>query len=232
MHIIRLVQILAGVVILSACSYGQAQEAATPSADDLFDAYLNEDRALIEQYRQSDEDALLDELFHRVERDQLIRQLILSLLDTPGAGPDEAQLTWMRIVTRMQRIDRDNADWMEGVLEDVYWFTIPEYGEEADNAAFLLVQHATHDPELMQEVLSRFETLTLERDIASDNYALLTDRIAVMNGQPQPYGSQWECAEGEYRPQTPLLDEANIDALRAQYNLPPLADYMSVLPEC
>ena len=81
--------------------------------------------------------------------------------------------------------------------------------------------------------LAGFARLAESGEIAPDNYALLTDRLAVMDNAPQPYGSQFECVDGEQRLQTPLADpEAVVDARRAEVGLPPLADYMAVLPDC
>jgi hypothetical protein len=207
---------------------------AAPSADSIFDAYLDADRAAIAVWRERrDEADTVDELAHRAARDQRVRRVILDLLTTPGAGPDQAQWTWLRLVQRMNGIDRENAAWLKDQLETLDWFTLSEFGEEADNNAFLIVQHATHDPGFMRDVHARFERLWPEGEIAPDNYALLTDRLAVIDGAPQPYGSQFECVDGEQRLQTPLADaEAIVDARRAEVGLPPLAEYRALLPDC
>lgn len=227
--------ILVGLmVLLGACSArAEPGEVGTPSADALFDAYLEEDRALLEQLRAIAPDATLDILSQRMQRDQRVRFLFLQLLETPGAGPNDATLTWLRLMRHMNAIDRDNADWLKDQLEHIDWFTRSSYGDEADNNAFLIVQHATHDPEFMRDVHDRFSRLLEAGEIAPDNYALLTDRLAVMDEMPQPYGSQFECVNGEQRLQTPLADpEPVVDARRAEVGLPTLADYIAVLPDC
>ncbi|WP_022700049.1 DUF6624 domain-containing protein [Oceanicaulis alexandrii] len=220
--------------LLGACS-AQADpgDSNPPSADDMFDAYLEEDRALASNLRAITPDATLEILRQRTERDQRVRMLMLDLLETPGAGPNEATLTWLRLIRHMNGIDRDNATWLKARLVDIDWFTRSDYGEQADNDAFLIVQHATHDPEFMRDVHARFARLTVTGEVAPDNYALLTDRLAVMDGAPQPYGSQFECADGEQRLQTPLADpEPVVDQRRAEVGLPPLAHYIELLPDC
>ena len=208
-----------------------AQE--VPSADALFDAYLEQDRALAAAIEADGDLSVTEALALRVERDQTARRLIIELLETPGAGPDDAALTWFRLMRHMNAIDRNNTRWLKARLGERVWFTISEYGEEADNNAFLIVQHATHDPDFMREVHTRFEALRADGEIAPDNYALLTDRLAVMDDEPQPYGSQFECKDGEQRLQTPLADtEAVVDARRAEAGLPPLAQYRAALPDC
>ena len=204
-----------------------------PTADALFDAYLEEDRALEAELRALAPEATLQILQQRTARDQRVRFLMLEMLETPGAGPNEATLTWLRLMRHMNGIDRENANWLKDQLSQIVWFTRSDYGEEADNNAFLIVQHATHDPDFMRDVHVRFARLAESGEIAPDNYALLTDRLAVMDNAPQPYGSQFECVDGEQRLQTPLADpEAVVDARRAEVGLPPLADYMAVLPDC
>jgi len=234
--------VLVCAIPVAACSVdvGRASASETEtraddivSADAVFDAYLEEDRALLAELREADGRPSTVILSLRVARDQRVRHLILELLETPGAGPDDATLTWLRLMRHMTGIDRENARWLKAQLEEIGWFTISEFGAEADNNAFLIVQHATHDPDFMQAIHARFETLLPEGEIAPDNYALLTDRLAVMDGQPQPYGSQFECSEGEQRLQTPLADpEPVVDERRAEVGLPPMAVYRSVLPDC
>lgn len=226
--------LVAVTALLGACTArAEPGEAGTPSADALFDAYLEEDRALLDALRAIAPEATLDILRQRKERDQRIRFLFLQLLETPGAGPNEATLTWLRLIRHMNGIDRENTDWLKAQLEDIDWFTRSEYGEEADNDAFLIVQHATHDPDFMRDIHARFSRLVGTGEIAPDNYALLTDRLAVIDDAPQPYGSQFECVDGEQRLQTPLADpEPMVDARRAEVGLPPLAEYRAMLPDC
>lgn len=230
---------LTALAAASGCSLAPASEAqeagaeTVQTADSLFDAYLEEDRGLIARFEARSDTGVVDELAHRTARDQAIRQLMLELLQTPGAGPDEAAFTWIRLVRRMQQLDRDNASWLQDELTERTWFTISEYGAEADNNAFLIVQHATHDPDFMRDIHTRFTRLLPLNEIAPDNYALLTDRLAVMDGAPQPYGSQFECHEGEQRLQTELADsEAVTDERRAEAGLPTLAEYRALLPDC
>lgn len=232
---------LIGAVWVTGCAPDSAQAAAViddevdqRSADDFYDAYLDEDRAAIAAWREREDDAsVVEELAYRTERDQRIRHLILEMIQAPGAQPDNNTLTWLRLMQRMKGIDADNQRWIKRELEERDWFTISEYGAEADNDAFLIVQHATEDPEFMREIHTRFERLLPEGEIAPDNYALLTDRLAVMDGQPQPYGSQFECRNGVQSLQTPLVDpEPIVDERRAEVGLPTLAEYRALLPDC
>ncbi len=238
----RIILSVIAVLLASACSVeasglsdpaAPAQQNGTPTADDLFDAYLEQDRTDIRAFRTRGQTGLLDELSHRTARDQSIRRLMLDMLRTPGASPDEAQWTWLRLIQRMQGIDRDNRQWLKAELETLDWFTISEFGADADNNAFLIVQHATDDPDFMRDIHARFERLLPQGEIAPDNYALLTDRLAVIDGLPQPYGSQFECVDGQQQLQTPLSDaEEIVDVRRAEVGLPTMSDYRALLPPC
>lgn len=122
--------------------------------------------------------------------------------------------------------DEANTAWLKARLKTHGWFTIPEYGKEADAAAFLIVQHADQDPAFQAEVLPQLEKLALEGKTNPRNYAMLFDRVAIGERRPQRYGSQGECAGGVWTPFR-LEDPATLDQRRATMGLPPEAGYVA-----
>lgn len=119
--------------------------------------------------------------------------------------------------------DEANAAWLKARLKAHGWFTIPDYGNDADSAAFLIVQHADHDPAFQAEVLSQLEKLALEGKTRPLSYAMLYDRVAIGERRPQRYGSQGECTGGVWMP-FKTEDPANLDQRRAAMGLKPLAE--------
>jgi hypothetical protein len=48
----------------------------------------------------------------------------------------------------------------------------------------------------MQKVLRSMEGLVPQGEVEGKDYALLYDRVAMMTGRPQRYGSQGKCTPG------------------------------------
>lgn len=82
------------------------------------------------------------ELLARQDEDQRIRQLL-----SPAEGqhkvrlPDEVAAQW-------QRIDQDNTQWLGELLATRGWPGRTLVGEDGAQAAWLLAQHADHNPDL------------------------------------------------------------------------------------
>lgn len=124
-------------------------------------------------------------------------------------------------------VDQDNTAWLKERLKAHGWFSIPDYGKEADSAAFLIVQHADKDRPFQAEVLKQLEMLALEGRTRPKNYAMLYDRVAIGEGRPQRYGSQGTCAgPGVWTP-FKTEDPANLDKRRVAMGLQPQADYVA-----
>jgi hypothetical protein len=94
------------------------------------------------------------------------------------------------------------------------WFTSPGYSAKAITAAFLIVQHAVNDPDLMRDVLKRMEPLVKTGQVSGQNYGLLYDRVSLQfDHKPQRYGSQVQCRDGKWQPND-LEDPAHVDERR------------------
>ena len=90
-------------------------------------------------------------------------------------------------------------------------------GEDGSTAAWLIVQHADLDVEFQRRGLGLLEEAVAAGDASPGDLAYLVDRVRVADGQPQVYGTQWTPdAAGEWQPRTPIEDEANVDARRAE----------------
>ncbi|MEN0111110.1 MAG: DUF6624 domain-containing protein [Planctomycetota bacterium] len=131
---------------------------------------------------------------------------------------DEAKLE------ELQQVDRDNTAWMKAVIARHGWPGVSLVGAKASHQAWLLVQHADLDRAFQERCLALMEDAP-PGDVKPANLAYLEDRIAVGEGRPQRYGTQLRTVGERLVPQ-PLVDEANVDALRAEVDLPPLAEYL------
>jgi len=175
------------------------------------------------------EDPLVQELLVRFARDQDVRLIFSDLKWSEGLSPTAANNWMMAAVTRMTAIDCDNTAWLKARLQKIGWFTIPKYGEEADKAAWHLVQHADRDPAFQREMLAKLQALP-PGETSGKRLGLLWDRVARAQGQLQRYGTQGQCKDGSWTP-FESEDPANLDKRRAAIGLPPIAEYMKTVSQ-
>jgi hypothetical protein len=98
-------------------------------------------------------------------------------------------------------------------------------GRSGVQSAWLLVQHAISDKAFMAKALNQAKPLMLKGDLPRSDYALLTDRVRLMEGKPQVYGSQLAGKPGHYHPDN-LEDPSHVDQRRARMGMQSLASYI------
>lgn len=165
--------------------------------------------------------ALRDSLLARLATDQAIRDTLVSGM-RDGGEPAPA------LLGRMLTVDAANTRWLREVLARHGWPGRRLVGADGASAAFLLVQHADADTAFQARVLPLLEEAHRAGEADGDQVALLTDRLAVARGAPQPYGSQARIENGRVTFH-PIVDSLHVDARRRTMGLPPLAEYRRVL---
>lgn len=114
-------------------------------------------------------------------------------------------------------IDADNTAWLQNVVDEVGWPAISDVGEEASNAAWLLVQHADHQPGFQARCLELMKSLSAG-EVKLHNIAYLEDRVRVANHQPQLYGTQF-IKIGDHFDAQPIENEVELEQRRAAMGL-------------
>jgi hypothetical protein len=124
---------------------------------------------------------------------------------------------------RMAALHRQHARRLLAILETQGWPTTSVVGEDGADAAWLIVQHAIGSPAEMRQGLA-FLTAAAERGEAGWwRVAQLDDRIRILEGRPQRYGTQHDWDEhGELSPQS-IEDATGVHARRDAVGLEPLA---------
>ena len=117
--------------------------------------------------------------------------------------------------------DEDNLNWLKSRVARAGWFDIANYGVAADQAAWLMVQHADGDPEYQAYIVSVLAPKANSGETNSQNFAYLSDRVSVRAGAPQAYGTQMECVDGEWLAPNIESPSADLDTRRARMGLPP-----------
>ena len=165
---------------------------------------------------------LRDQLLARRETDQAIRDTLIRIIQRGGGRitqPDSA------VELRMRAIDSANTTWLKQIVAEHGWPGRSLVGQEGADAAYLIAQHAIHDPEFQAEALRLMEEAYRAGEMDGSQVAYLTDRVAVQAGRPQRYGSQFKIRDGVIVID-PIEDSATVDERRAAVGLPPLAEYV------
>lgn len=92
----------------------------------------------------------------------------------------------------MEALHNENAKELKLIMEKIGFPTFDKVGEEASNAAWLIIQHSIGQPDFMKEAARLLEIAVNENKADPKYLAYLTDRIAVFEGRPQLYGTQFD----------------------------------------
>lgn len=129
----------------------------------------------------------------------------------------------------MRAVHDRNAAALRAVLDEGGWPPRSVIGEEAAQAAWLIVQHAIGHPDLQRRCRDLMRTAVADGEAEPAQLAMLEDRIRVFEGRPQLYGTQfdWDDA-GELSPR-PIEAPDEVDVRRARVGLGSLAERQAEL---
>ncbi len=206
-----------------------ARLTATPSdllrghmADDADLKSLHDDprwAALLARYRRDmaaemsrRDDALLEELQRRIDRDQEARNQAMQ-------APTDAALA-----AKLGEVDRDNTTWLKAYLGEHGWPGYDKVGRNGSMGFFLLAQHADHDPVFQDQALAMLRDAVERGQASGIHLAYLTDRVRIAQGKPQLYGTQFHTVQGVPQPR-PIEDPAHLETRRAALGMQSFAEY-------
>ena len=155
------------------------------------------------------------------------RQRLLEMLEKDQWVRTEADFSQASTHQRVNQIDYDNYQNLRQILETIKSPSVDNIGNDGAQAVFLIAQHSAFDIAFMEEVLDLMQECA-ETDKDSTYYLgipYLIDRLKMIKGQEQVYGTQFvQLSNSEHVPY-PIEDEKNVDKRRSQYGLEPLEDY-------
>jgi hypothetical protein len=125
----------------------------------------------------------------------------------------------------MEKVDSDNTSFLIKLVKEVGWIDVERFGAKASNDAFLLVQHSGHLP-LMLAALPLIEKDVKAKRLDAQPYALLFDRLHIMLGEKQRYGTQIGTNEKGELVVPALEDPKRVEELRKSIGLFPLTKYL------
>lgn len=126
-------------------------------------------------------------------------------------------------VPRMEAVHIRNAHRLREVIAALGWPDEIIAGADGAEAAWLIVQHAIGEPEFQREMLGLLQSCADAKRIPAWHAAYLEDRIAMHEGRPQRYGTQWldDPLDERIRPWK-LAEPDRVNQLRSEAGLPPL----------
>ena len=124
---------------------------------------------------------------------------------------------------RMEVVHVANAQALSTMIGEG-WPTVADVGEEGQRAAWVIAQHAISQPQFQRQCLALLEVAVARGEAPASQMAMLADRIRVLEGRPQLYGTQFDWdANGQMSP-LPIEDAREVDERRAHVGLEPLAE--------
>lgn len=153
------------------------------------------------------------ELIQAANRDlQMRRRLIESGNLYVGYNPE------------MEALHMENAALLSEAIDAIGWPGRAKLQDDGAAAAFMILQHAISAPALQRRGLEMMLEAIPDGQANLIDAACLSDRIAMYEGRPQTFGTQFDWdANGQLSP-APLRDPDTLDERRAEIGLPPMAD--------
>lgn len=129
----------------------------------------------------------------------------------------------------MEKLHNRNANILNDIIETIGYPTIDKVGKEASEAAWLVIQHSIGQPDFMRKCVELLEIAVNENKASPRNLASLTDRIAVYEGKPQLYGTQFDWDENEKLSPYPFDDLTKVNERRKTIGLNTLKEQTQIM---
>jgi hypothetical protein len=126
-------------------------------------------------------------------------------------------------VPRMEAVHIKNAARLRELIARHGWPGEDMAGKDGSESAWFIVQHAVGEPEFQRRALQLMREGADQGRSPAWHSAYLEDRIAMSEGRPQRFGTQWldDPRDGRIRPWT-LADADRVNEFRASVGLPDL----------
>ncbi len=157
-------------------------------------------------------EGLREELVSMRNEDRQVRQELVESGELGGS-----------YVPLMEAVHLKNAGRLNEIVNEYGWPDEHIVGQDGAEAAWFIVQHAIGLPDFQRKCLLFIRRSADKEGIPRWHAAYLEDRIAMLEGRPQRYGTQWldDPRDGRIRPWK-LEEGGRIDELRGEVGLPPI----------
>ena len=141
---------------------------------------------------------------------------LISALDAWEERPPEG--------TMLLQVNGANVARFAAIVAEHGWPGLRHVGADGADAAWMLAQHADRANDERRGWLADLAQAVASGDADPRHLATLSDRVAAVAGEPQPYGTIALLADdGEVEFPRPVADAGSLDARRSGIGLPPIA---------
>lgn len=131
----------------------------------------------------------------------------------------------------MKAIHDSNAEELNRIIDVIGFPTSEKLGEEASNAAWLIIHHSIGQPDFMKKCAAQMKIEVEKGQADKINFAYLTDRIAVFEGNPQLYGTQFDWDENGKMSPVKINEYDKVNKRRKAIGLNSLEEQIKVMRE-
>ncbi len=124
----------------------------------------------------------------------------------------------------MEALHLKHAAELDKMIDEIGYPTINKVGREASDAAWLVIQHSISSPGFMRKCLRLLEQEVSQKKVDPKHLAYLSDRIAVFEGRPQKYGTQYDWDDTGVLSPNHMDDIEQVNQRRADIGLGTIAE--------
>jgi len=164
------------------------------------------------------------ELYERAFLDAYVAQLLVSVIGQSTKDIRILGMTYEEFRKNADTISANNDAWLQATMRQMGWFSIGTYGESADAAAFLLIQHSGNEV-WQKQALADLTDRMASGETNPQNVAMLSDRIALKEGALQKFGTQGGCTGNGTWKAHPSSRPEQLNERRAAAGMGPIESY-------
>ena len=152
---------------------------------------------------------LAQKLIAMAEEDQRVLQHLVELGELPSEDYHP----------KMKAVHESNVAALKEAISHYGWPGISQVGREGAKSAWLIAQHAVFDQSFMSECVELLKHAVANEDAEGWQLAFLQDRVLIMSGKDQVYGTQFDVDENRWPTPFPIAERDTVNVRRAALGL-------------
>lgn len=181
----------------------------------------------------ADDFAAADSFFAAVEPDPALADELDARLADPATPLITALVGWAArppSANELIALTTRHVERLAAIVRDGGWPGLTSVASDGADAAWIVAQHGDAANEVRRALLDALASAVETGDADPRHYASLADRIAVVDGEPQRFGTSLVLGDdGGARIAGPVTDREGLDAARRELGLPTIDEEVAEL---